>query len=133
MMTFDEYIFSIITRKFYVTNKYCEYFQPEIKPLFTQENIDKYQNNNNSLTDDKFIEKINKDAESDFYEKRREGQNDDYLCELIRNSKIKEFIIFVEQSSMPLDSEIKKSFFETNQHVTDEYKISLMTSSNTCK
>ena len=108
MMTFDEYIFSIITRKFYVTNNYCEYFQPEIKPLFTQENIDKYQNNNNSLTDDNFIEKINKDAESDFYEKRREGQNDDYLCELIRNSKIKEFIIFVEQSNMPLDSEIKK-------------------------
>lgn len=69
---------------------------------------------------------MNNEVQEHFYEKLQEGEND-YLCQLIRFNQIKEFIIFVEQSNMPLDCEIKKSFFETNQHVTDEYKISLMT------
>ena len=126
LMIIDESIFSIITSDKYVEKNYCEYFQPEIKPLLTQENIEKYGSKNKSLKDDKFIERMNKEIEENFYDKRREGLNDDYLCELIRLDKIKEFITFTEQRNLSLKSEINKSIFETNQLLTDNKKISLI-------
>ena len=126
LMTIDEYIFSIITSREYVEKNYCVYFQPEIKPLLTQENIEQYGILNECLKDDKFIERMNKKVESNFYEKRREGENDDYLCELIRFNKIKEFITFVERTNLPLKNEIKKSIFETNQLLIEKDKISLI-------
>ena len=124
MMIIDEYIFSIITT--YVRKNYCEYFQPEIKPFLTKENIEKYGSRNNSLKDEKFIERMNKEVESNFYEKRREGLNDDYLCELIRNNKIQEFIKFTEQTNLSLEIEIKKSIFETNRLLKYRGGISLI-------
>ena len=124
MMIIDEYIFSIITT--YVRKNYCEYFQPEIKPFLTEENIEKYCRKNTILKDAEFIERMNKEVESDFYEKRREGMNDDYLCELIRNNEIKEFIRFTEQRNLSLEIYIKKSIFETNQLLTCYDKISLI-------
>lgn len=42
-----------------------------------------------------FTERMNKEVDEDFYEKRRDGENDDYLCQLIRNNKINEFNTFV--------------------------------------
>ena len=126
MMIIDESIFSIITSSEYFCKSYCEYFQPEIKPFLTKENIEKYGSKNELLKDDKFIERMNKEVEENFYEKRREGLNDDYLCELIRNNEIKEFIRFTEQRNLSLEIEIKKSIFETNQFLTGKYKISLI-------
>ena len=113
MMIIDEHIFSIITSSEYVRKNYCEYFQPEIKPFLTEENIEKYGSENKSLKDNKFIERMNKEVEEDFYEKRREGLNDDCLCELIRNNEIEEFIRFTEQRNLSLEICIKKSIFET--------------------
>ena len=66
---------------------------------------------------------MNKEVESNFYEKRREGLNDDYLRELIRNNEIIEFITFTEQRNLSLDIEIKKSIFETNRLLRDKDKI----------
>ena len=126
MMIIDEYIFSIITSSEYVEKNYCEYFQPEIKPFVTEENIEKYGSKNKSLKDPEFIERMNKEVESDFYEKRREGANDDSLCELIRNNEIIEFIKFTEQINLSLEIEIKKSIFETNQLLTYDSTISLI-------
>ncbi|KAK8839760.1 hypothetical protein M9Y10_031465 [Tritrichomonas musculus] len=124
MMIIDEYIFSIITSRFYVKKNYCEYFQPEIKPFLTQENIEKYGGKNKSLKDDKFNERMNKEIEANFYEKRQEGESDDYLCKLIRFDEIKEFVRFVEQINLSLESEIKKSIFETNQFL-DKFNVTL--------
>ena len=69
---------------------------------------------------------MNKEIEENFYEKRREGENDDYLCELIRNNEIKEFITFTEQRNLSLENKIKKSIFEANQLLTDAYYITLI-------
>ena len=126
MMIIDEYIFSIITSSEYVRKNYCEYFQPEIKRFVAEENIGKYGSENKSLKDNKFIEVMNKEIETNFYEKRREGLNDDYLCELIRNNEIEEFIRFTEQRNLSLEIYIKKSIFETNQLLTCYDKISLI-------
>ena len=125
MMIIDEHIFLKVLIYEYKEN-YCEYFQPEIKQFLTEENIEKYIRKNKLLKDNKFIERMNKEVESNFYEKRREGLNDDYLCELIRNNEIKEFIRFTEQRNLSLEIDIKKSIFETNQLLTGAYKISLI-------
>ena len=126
VMTIDESIFSIITSDEYFRKDYCEYFQPEIKPFLTEENIEKYGSKNGSLKDHKFIERMNKEVEEDFYDKRREGENDDYLCKLIRNDEIKEFITFIEQTNLSLENCIKKSIFETNKFLTDRSDIKLI-------
>ena len=127
IMTIDEYVFSqIIIDQDCIDKKYLEYFQPEIRPFLTEENIEKYGSKNKILKDDKFIEKMKKEVDKDFYEKRREGERDDYLCELIRFNKIEEFITFTEQRNLPLDSEIKSSIFETNLLLDDEYEIKLI-------
>ena len=119
MMTIDEYIFSQITSKKYAKEKYIEYFQPEIKQFLTNGNIEKHGSINEILQNEEFLEKMNKEVEKYFYEKRREGENDDYLCELIRFNNIEEFITFTEQRNLPLDIEIKTSIFETNIIIFD--------------
>ncbi|KAK8898112.1 hypothetical protein M9Y10_000381 [Tritrichomonas musculus] len=117
LMIIDESIFSIITNLKYVNMNYCKYFQPEIKQFLTE---------SKALKDERFIEQMNKEVEENFYEKRREGENDDYLCELIRNNEIKEFIKFTEQRNLPLESGIKQSIFETNLLLSYKNKISLI-------
>ena len=126
MMIIDEYIFPIITSSEYAEKNYCEYFQPEIKRFVAEENIGKYGSENKSLKDNKFIEVMNKEIETNFYEKRREGLNDDYLCEQIRNNEIQEFIRFTEQRNLSLEICIKKSIFETNRLLTDKSDIKLI-------
>lgn len=72
---------------------YFEYFYPEIKL---------------------FVEKEFKMPEN-FEEKRIIGENDNYICTLIRKDQIDEFISHVNQKIIDLDSHIDSSIFETNK------------------
>ena len=123
IMTIDEYIFSQIMRDEYNKLNYPEYFFPEIKPFLTKEIIEKYSSKNSKIKNEELIYQIKNEIDNDFYEKRREGENDDYICKLIRNNEIKEFIAFVNQANLPLDSFIKKSIFETNPLLIDSEEI----------
>lgn len=49
-----------------------------------------------------------------FDKKRKIGENDTYICDLIRNDYIDEFIVYSNQTNLPLNSKIKSSIFETN-------------------
>ena len=43
------------------------------------------------------------------------GENDNYICELIRNDSIEDFVTYVNQQCIDLTNYfIKKSIFETN-------------------
>ena len=44
----------------------------------------------------------------------QQGENHSYICSLIREDLIVEFITYVNKVNYPLDSIIDKSFFETN-------------------
>ena len=105
LITIDKYIFSLITSYEFQSKNYAEYFFPEIKPFLTKENIEKYQNENPKL----------REISEEFYEKRKEGENDSYLCELIRKNQVKEFGVYVNRNNISLESYIEKSIFETNQ------------------
>ncbi|KAK8860607.1 hypothetical protein M9Y10_012272 [Tritrichomonas musculus] len=77
---------------------------------------------------DYFIPEINKFNSSDtpvnipeFYdEKRRKGENDNYVCELIRNDNIEEFVIYCAKNSNPFYMTIKPSIYETNSFLEDK-------------
>ena len=112
IITLDEYIVSRITSNEFLENKYCEYFSPEIKEFITKEFIDKYSCQNSILREEHFIKE---NIKEDFYERRREGENDSYLSEIIRKKETKEFIVHVNQTNLSLESHIEASIFETNE------------------
>ena len=65
------------------------------------------------------VNKFNKDIDlpndlNEFEEKRKIGENDAYICKLIRNDNITDFIIFINQNGIQLDLLIKSTFLETN-------------------
>lgn len=92
----DQSIFTLL--RYNRSNLY--YFYPEIEPFL-------------SKREKKFFE--NKLDFDTFEEKRKLGENDSYLCTLIRNDLIKEFIIYVNQTNLSLSKKtIKPSIFETN-------------------
>ena len=49
-----------------------------------------------------------------FERNRKEGENDNYICELIRKDLVVDFITYVNQANIPLSAKIKPSLFETN-------------------
>lgn len=101
----DKYIVSRIIEGKYAKMGYPEYFSPEIKP-FIKEKIFK---NHESL-----IDKISKDLPKDFYEKRKIGENDNILCEIIRNDSVDKFSSYVKENKISLKNKIEDSIFETN-------------------
>ncbi|KAK8876093.1 hypothetical protein M9Y10_006279 [Tritrichomonas musculus] len=97
-----------------ITYEYTDYFWPEIKHFLNEEIIKK------------FIEEIMKEVPEDFYNKRKEGENDNYLCELIRKNQVKEFGAYVNRNNISLKSSIERSVFETNQLLVNKTDINLI-------
>ena len=135
ILKIDEYVFKVITSEKYVENKYPHYFMPEIKPFLNEQFISKQKNESIFDQNDFSFEKYNIDPNEknwfdeiqgelpeNFYEKRQKGENDDYICELIRNDLVKEFIVYVSKNNIPLDSAIKSSIFETNSFFIKQQK-----------
>ena len=49
-----------------------------------------------------------------FEERRLIGENENYICQLIRNDSINDFIVYINKNNISLSSKITKSIFETN-------------------
>lgn len=57
----------------------------------------------------------NKIKISHFLKKKcREGENDSYICSLIRQDLAEEFISYVNRANTSLSCKVQPSFFETN-------------------
>ncbi|KAK8857486.1 hypothetical protein M9Y10_015891 [Tritrichomonas musculus] len=126
IIVIDEYFVSQLSGNKYTSMKYPEYFAPEIKPFVTKEFVKKCCKNNPSLKEDEFYKDITKEVTDDFYEKRKIGENDDYLCQIIRLNKIDEFIVFANKTNLHLDACIKQSIFETNYFLVFGYDVKLI-------
>ena len=70
----------------------------------------------NLLSKRNTLPKKESDEESykQFDEKRMIGENDTYICSLIRNDMVEEFIIYVNKTNLSCKSNIECSVFETN-------------------
>ena len=106
MLIIDESVYSLITCDIKMKEKYQKFFQPEIEQFLTE----KSKNSKSKSSQKESTEEL----PEDFYEKRKLGENDDYICQLIREDKIEEFIIFVQKNDYSLNQEIKSSIYETN-------------------
>ena len=62
----------------------------------------------------------------DFDEKRKKGENHHFICELIRNDSIEDFISFVNKNNLSLSSNIEQSIFETNSFLIKKDEVSLI-------
>ena len=99
VLTIDNKISDIMTKGKYKN----DYFYPE------------YFNLSNSKNDD------------GFNEKRQLGENDDYICALIRNDSVEDFIVFVNQNNIDIKNfTIKSSIFETNSFLLKNKNIKLI-------
>lgn len=88
-----------LTRGKFRRAKYPEYLYPEIEPFFNSEMRANIQANN----------------EEDFYKNRMIGENEHYICQLIRNDSMIDFITYITQKNIPIDNHINYfSIFETN-------------------
>lgn len=66
-----------------------------------------------------------KELSEDFYEKRKIGENDDYVSQIIRKDLIDEFISYVKKNDYSLNSTIKPSIYETNSFLNNK-KVNLI-------
>ena len=106
IIVFDEYIAKQITKKDkYTKAKYPQYFQPEIQPFINEKWFPKKE---------EWVEEIKKELPENFYDKRKEGENDNKICELIRKDLITEFVAHVTINSVSLNATIQPSIYETN-------------------
>lgn len=87
VLILDDIIISIMKKPKYKSMKYPEYFCLD---------------NNTNSNDHAFIKK------------RLDGENDNYICQLIRKDLLDDFIKYIEQNYYPVDSTVQPSIFETN-------------------
>ena len=80
---------------------YSFYFFPEIKQF-----LDEHQR-------EEIEEKIKPYIEN-FEINRHNGENESYICELIRKDLVEEFIIYVNRTNLQITSQINESIFESN-------------------
>ena len=116
LIIIDKYIVKKITNtEKYIEAKYPQYFQPEIQPFINEKWFPKYKNSNEKEEKENgWVEDIKKELPDNFCEKRKEGENDCQICELIRNDMYDEFVAYVTRNNVPLNSKINPSIYETN-------------------
>ncbi|KAK8834293.1 hypothetical protein M9Y10_033172 [Tritrichomonas musculus] len=96
-----------------LTDDYIVYFYPEIQKKIDWSRKRKIQSGYNKT--------INKLKPEEFNEKRKIGENDSYVCTLIRNDLIDEFVSYVHKTNLPLSSQITPSIFETNAFLLNNH------------
>ena len=121
----DEFMASQIINPKYIPKMYLKYFRPEIKNSVSEKFSSKYRIINYPLFGKSLLEKIRKEVPEDFYEKRKTGENDNYLCYLIRKDDGKEFGVYLYRNNLSFNSSINASVFETNNIFFDKHDISL--------
>lgn len=96
IIAINESIVSIFTSDKYKKRKYEDYFMPEINRFMKQK-----------TKKDDVIEQ-----QDDFEEKRKNGENDEYVCKLIQHDSIDEFISYFNKEDLSPSMKINPSIFE---------------------
>ena len=98
-------------------NRYWHFFIPELENFVGEEKM-------------KFVkdELLKEDPSifTNYDQKRQEGENDSYICSLIRQDSIEDFITHVTRYNISPLSEISPSIFETNSFLIDNKNTTLI-------
>lgn len=96
IMIIDQNIANELRKSIYNSANYFNYFYNEIKPFLPKNNSwfrCFYDENLDSISEDS----------------KNLGENDSDICKLIQKDLIKEFIVYINQNSISLNSKLKKS------------------------
>ena len=110
IMTIDECIAGEMMQEKLINMFYPQYFFKEVSSISRH----KYEQYYYDYDYEEFLEQYKNQLPEKFEEKRKIGQNDGYICQLIQNDLIDEFIKYVNQNNYSLESKIKPSIYETN-------------------
>ena len=91
----------------YLTLKYPQYFAPEIKSY-----LDQHMDEGRKIPN--YRKYIINEIPENFEENRKKGENEEYICQIIRNDSIEDFITYVNKHFISINSTISKSIYETN-------------------
>lgn len=119
----DNYFIKTITTVKYKTEKYPNYFQPELKPLFNDEILSKIGDNKYRK---ELVEQIQKDLPDNFERDRLKGENPDPVCLMIQNDIADDFIAYLNQTNLPINSYITHSIFEKNSFLNKRKNITMI-------
>lgn len=111
LLSIDRNIANTMQDSKYLKDNYPFYFFPEIQPFIKIETSEEseQEDKNQSLMRE-FAEKL----PENFEEKRKLGENDNIICQLIRKDSIKEFIDYIQIENISIKSIIEPSIYETN-------------------
>ena len=109
IIIFTESILQKISKKKYIKSNYIQFLLPEINS-FT-----KRSEETSGETDLKL-----------FKEKRKIGENELYMCELIRNDSVEDFITLINRKNISLNTKIEASIYETNTFLIKNTEQSLI-------
>ena len=103
LFLFEQKFFSFTESFAYLLNsvKYENFFLIEIMETISKE----------STNEEKYMS---------FKQKREKGENPHYICQLIREDLIDEFVVYVNKTNYNLNSKIESSIFETNTFLLNE-------------
>ena len=90
----------------------CHFFYPEIREFISDEKREEIE---------KEIIAINENNFDDYFSKRFQGENDSYLCSLIRTDSVEEFISYYNKRNFSLNKRIEPSIFETNPFLINKH------------
>ena len=85
---------------------FLSYFYPEIKQFLTKYELTKIE---------KEMKKQNESIMNDFDKNRKIGENESYICQLIRQDLIEKFVSYVNRYNISVSTQILPSIFETNR------------------
>ena len=102
IITLDQSIVDVMTNEKYSKMNYSSYFYPEIQNFLDKSKKEEIEREG-------FLDNL-----EIFEENRKIAENDKFICKLIRNDNIDDFISHVNRINYPLMSEIQPSIFETN-------------------
>ena len=99
-------------------NKRILYFLFQKEILYIDRNISKRIDPNYFQLENQLLLPTNRRLKSNISEeytsKRKLGENDTYLCQLIRTDSVREFISYLNQTNLSINRQIDDSYFETN-------------------
>ena len=126
ILTFDKNILKKLICSKYIKAKYLHFFSPEIKQFVNDNFFHQCVFKILFIKSDEFIKEIKRELPEKFYENRKIGENENYICHLIRKDLIKEFIIYVNKNFCTLKSSIIPSIYETNSFLLKQENIALI-------
>lgn len=113
ILTVDvNFVKKIISKK-YLEKFYPLYFAPEINPFLNEQWFPKKND---------WFENITKKLPDDFYKLRKIGENESYICELIRKDMVEDFIAYLNRGNISRNAIISQSIFETNSFLIKKHE-----------